>query len=748
MDPGRPPAPLRASGISRRPVRLPRANNADPAQQSENRFTGSVSPVVEGGPPFPHSLAGAVLPTPTLSYPASNANSSQIPVGSLPPNAGGEGATMYGHVPALNGSDVHAVQEDGPSGANTPAVEWFSINLWRSSLIGTFIFESALLLTIITLLIFSTKNSGFVRVSNPPPPTTANKSSRHWQQAILWTSLPNFVFQILKAIWEAMVIALLDREPYIELKKARGALAEKSIILDYRTRITAFVWFVALKNKHLVGGICGLLGVILSFAIVPLTAHLFEASSVVFHVAVPARFTTFYNDSSISSSTDLRSGFDTVSAIFNFGGNPLPWTTERYAFPAFALVGQKDETAASGSANMTVATIGYSAFLDCVDVTKDATIHYDQNTQVMDWSFTDRSCSASSSVDTSKLGSLYVYTWATKSCSIQASYSRFSLIAGLHQKSNNGSIPFSNLVILSCIPGYSTTPGDLTVTPGTDNSSTTVASFDTTGGENIIDRGYAWIPFEEGIHFYITNDPTDSSFQTDIGRLIYTYSSRKVSPNSPLDSTALKNATGTVFTAVFSVFASTYMFQPLVGDTYKDINFTSKSSKTTATVSSTQTRLFVVWYIAIPIIIVLLFTMVFTVIAGHHTYSKPSILHEEPSGLLSYAAMLKGCDSINELVDDAIRYGEKRPPPRGRWERLVHYITPWGKEEPPGSTNDQEITVAYRGRPVKSVKSLGLLREGRWRGRWQMRGPVPLDEQLVFVNATQQETPTAGTNVT
>jgi Protein of unknown function (DUF3433) len=755
----RPPGLLHASGISRRPVPLRQDNNADRTQQYENISTGSVSAVDEERPPFPHNPAVAALSAPAQPYPASNANRGQIPADGLRPNAGGEGSTTDGNIAAPDGNiaapdgniaapdgniaapDGNIAAPDGniaaPDGNIAAVVEWFSINLWRSSLIGTFIFESALFLTIITLLVLSIKNSGFVRVSNPPPAKTANKSSLsgHWQQAILWTSLPNFVFQIFKAIWEAMVVALLDREPYIELKKGRGALPEKSIILDYRTRFTSFVWFVALKNKHLVAGMCGLLGVILSFAIVPLTAHLFEASSVTFSNTVPARFTTFYNDTTISNSTDLRIGFDIVSAIFNFGGNPLPWTTERYAFPAFDLVGE-NETTVSGSVNMTVATIGYSAFLDCVDVTKDATIHYDQNSKVMDWSFTDRSCSTSSSVGTNRVTSLYVYTWPTESCSIQAKYSRFSLIAGLYQDSNNGSIPFSNLTILSCIPGYSTTPGHLTVTPGTGNSNATVVSFDTTGTENIIDRGYAWIPFEEGIHGYSTIDPSDLTYQNDLGRLIYTYSSRQVSPNSPLDPTALKNATESVFTAVFSVFASTYMFQPLVGDTYKNINFTSESSKTTATVSSTQTRLFVVWYIACPIIVVLLLTMVFTAIAGHHTYSKTSILHEEPSGLLSYAAMLRGSDSINKLVDDAIRHGEEDPPPPGRWAKFIRHITPWRKEVPPPTT------VAYRGRPVELVKTQGLLEEEPWRGRWQMQGFMPPDEKLVFVDdrlAPQQE---------
>src|SRR5947209_15239039 len=113
-----------------------------------------------------------------------------------------------------------------------------------------------------------------------------------------------------------------------------------------------------------------------------------------------------------------------------------------------------------------------------------------------------------------------------------------------------------------------------------------------------------------------------------------------------------------IFTSVFAVLANTVLFQPLTGTTLPDIDGTTVDASTTAISSSAQTRLFVLPLVAYAILGVLFLIIPCIITATVYTQTRPSILHEEPKGLLSYAAILKSSD-VNAFLDDIMRVGEK-----------------------------------------------------------------------------------------
>src|SRR5204863_8891354 len=105
------------------------------------------------------------------------------------------------------------------------------------------------------------------------------------------------------------------------------------------------------NNHHFVVGFTSFFGLILSFGVVPLTAHLFDTAKVVVNATAPAQFTSFFNETAFAVGTDLRSMFDLVSAFHIYGGHPLPWTDEQHAYQNLSLpAGWKTH----GAANLTV----------------------------------------------------------------------------------------------------------------------------------------------------------------------------------------------------------------------------------------------------------------------------------------------------------------------------------------------------------------------------------------------------------
>lgn len=635
--------------------------------------------------------------------------------------------------------------------------EWYPIMLHPPWLATILFAEVGLMLAIIVLNIISVRNSGFVRVNDLETLSTdIPVLNRFWSQAFLWTVFPNFIFQAYKVGWDSVVSGLMVRQPYIDLK-AGSARAENSIMLDYRTDPSPVTGFIALWNGHRVAGCSALLGLIVSLAVVPLSAHLFEAAPVTINTSVPATYTHYYNDSAYTATTDLRSIFDTVAATRIYGGSPPPWTDAEYAFQPFSA-----PAANTGSINnLTINNIAYSAYLSC-EIINSSNYIFHGNLSV---SYDDRGCSVSNGVPVTE-GNI-IATWSTEDCSAETGYSRFGLIAAQFSPTNNET-HLSNISLLSCIPTYWTTPGILTVTTNGGLIKPIINSFSNSNASSRIDRGYAWVAFETALHEYITSSPNMESYETDIGNLIFTYSTLQLNSGSTSNATSLVISASTIFTSVFAVLASTTLFQQIVGDTFIDINGTTNNASTSAIFSSSQTRLFVVSPVAYIIIGVLALLSLYTIIVAIYTHTRHSILHESPVGLLSYAAILKGSD-VNALVNDIILLGEKPGMERKWWKRYckcwkAHLPTEAEQHElrsspnrynpghstsatptdPGNATNmgsainsahnesaQGEVRNGYYGRPREIVEHYQLVKRGKWAGTWGMRSSPPL-EKIVF----------------
>lgn len=645
-------------------------------------------------------------------------------------------------LPAASTATAHPIVEK--------AVEWRPIMIRTPSLAIVLFFDVGLMVAILILDIISIKNSGFATVQDQASiPINLPLIGSLWRQALLWTVLPNLIFQLYNSVWSSIVSGLMNRQPYVELKSGE-ARAERSIMLDYRTNFSFMVGYKAIRNCHFVTGVSALLGLALSFAVVPLTSHLFETASVILNSTVPATFIQFYNDSAITAFTDLRSVFDIVSATRIYGGFPLVWTDAQYAYQAFSAPAAISSTANS-IGNLTISTIAYSAYLSCEII--DSAIYEFQN-GVLTLSYVDRGCDVSSSSTPVRNGiEFYINTWPTETCSPESGFSRFGALAGQYSPADNETY-LSNKSVISCIPTYWTTTGELTVTTNGPPTTPMIKSFLNTSASVRIDRGTAWTQFETMLHEYVTSTPTSLSYETDIGRLIFTYATRQLSSASPPDANTLVASASAIFTTVFAVLANTILFEPISGTTFIDINGSTIDSSISAIFSSTQTRLLVVSPIAYAIIGVLFLIALCIVTAAVYTERHHSILHEEPVGLLSYAAILKGSD-VNKLVDEIILKGEKEEVKSPRWK--LKWLWKWSKSDVSretqrhnvedglssreldhGDTNNRTETGnndiqreqpsdRYLGRPRKVVEDHQLLKEGRWGGRWKMVPDLTLE---------------------
>lgn len=150
-----------------------------------------------------------------------------------------------------------------------------------------------------------------------------------------------------------------------------------------------------------------------------------------------------------------------------------------------------------------------------------------------------------------------------------------------------------------------------------------------------------WRLFEAGLHEDFTFDATNTISSTDFGRLVYTYA-KTMNPISPLEPNVLQAATENLFASAYAVLTNAFLFQ-------------NDSSQPTfeGTSSSFSSRLFVYSPVAYTLIVLLAFLATCT-IATLVYGRRPSILCEEPKGLLSYAGILHGSD-INTRVTETRR---------------------------------------------------------------------------------------------
>ncbi|KAK7420239.1 hypothetical protein QQX98_002894 [Neonectria punicea] len=519
---------------------------------------------------------------------------------------------------------------------------WLSGCLRWPSLLAFSILDIALLATILSLTIVSSTSDGFVTIASRN--TTSSESTSDsgsddggidsfWDLGVLWTSLPSFVFSLFGAYWAWIASSVAERQPYVELRKEGGAEARKSILLDYRVVASIWRWWGAFRKSHYTVGATTLLSVFLTYAVAPFAARLFVPEVMMVSEPLPIIYNEAYNVDGLNATLDWRPVLDTVAATLLHQGNQIPWTDNEHAFRPFTT----DSRLASGS-NVAADTTAYSAYLNC-EVVKTYTISStegtEDSTRNVQITGNDRGCSFKQTFGVSSTQEIYFKTTVELGCSARAYYSRLVFTAAKYSSSARNSLDDIN--VISCASGYRQVDGTLKVSPSP-TGPPAIQSFDETG-EPDTSRPKLWRVFEQDIFGPVSLNPHKKWSTTDMGSLILYYAQTS-QPLDSLTSGVLTDAISKVFTAIYLNAVAIHGFVSL-----------SEPDTATGTAFIPTTRLFVVPWVSYIILAFLIITLCSVGFLFFRLQDCPSILSEEPKGLLSMAAILDKSE-LSGIISD------------------------------------------------------------------------------------------------
>ncbi|KAM0499433.1 hypothetical protein ACHAP8_005588 [Fusarium lateritium] len=506
---------------------------------------------------------------------------------------------------------------------------WLSEAVKWPSLIFFAVFDIALVVVIIILSVKSSTEHGFIAI--PSPRVTASRlQALPWGDpvhfnvsldiGILWTALPNLVFALFAAHWAWIACAIAERQPYVELRARGGAEARKSILLDYRVTPLILRWRAAFRKSHNAIGATTLLSVMLTYITAPFAARLFTTQVVSVPRTVPIIYDTEFKDSNLNTSIDWRPVINVVAATLLYQGKNIAWTNDQYALQPFS-----NQSRIPASADVEAKSTGFASYVNCeliknYNITFNKISNSEGNVVVFG---NDRGCSFTQKFPVSSTQKTYLKSTSVIDCSAQAYYSRMVFSAATYSASSSNLL--DDISVISCATGYRQVDGNLKVSSL--NIAPSVHSFDETGQPDT-SRPYYWKTFEQGILGPVTFNPQASSSTSDMASLILSYA-QKLRPSEPLSPEVLIQSISTVYSATY-----------INGVGINGFSSVSKPEINTGEALTPTTRLFVVRWVAYIILIFLLVALLFDVWASIYVHKRPSILTEEPQGLLSEAAIL------------------------------------------------------------------------------------------------------------
>ena len=569
-----------------------------------------------------------------------------------PPQPGPSASHSRDRSPLLNGVGRQPTSSNTAHAAPGPRrKDWLSWTLSWWFNVFLLIVEISFIATIVVLDRLSANNNGVCgvpqRVHNDQQGsgTLGSYVGSYVKKyySLLWTSFPSFILQVFSLGWATVVSSSADRQPYIELE--RGSSALRTIMLEYNTIPEWKSWSVALfRNKHRHVGFGLLSALLVSLAIVPLSAHLLVQQSAQSHHDVQVAFTTDFNVNAINAKTNLQPFIDVATAVQAYNSSPPAWMTDRYAFHRFKV---PDDTS---SGNVTVDTTGYFADLQCHTI--DPTAYQVQLTgSDLEVNFTDSGCSVEQLLYVSSNTPTYAVAWY--SFCEGTRYNRFGMFAGQYSAvAENHLADFS---VTSCIPTYWQTNGSLTMGIGTGPRPTYV-SFD---GEPAVEMFPGLeIVFENALRDYVVFNPGAGTNANAVGFSIYSTAVQRYSQTSP-NSSSILNSTESVYATIYAALANSLLLQQAVTPRNRS-----------ATLTRTVSRLFISRTVAYIIIAALAIVFICHLILFFYARRHHTMLDEEPVGLLGAAKLLRRSD-LFELIDKF----EERHPEIGEMQKYMkkHY---------------------------------------------------------------------------
>ena len=528
-----------------------------------------------------------------------------------------------------------------------PRPEWRSRSVKKKYSIFVLFLDVAIIITIIALERISVARNGIaVLPSMSPSEPSLEWHQVIWTKGLLWTTFPTFLMALYRLAWDSIVTGAADREPFVELNKSRTSAsdARHTILLDYRSHPSFSRWLVAIRLGHYVLGAGMLLNLLLSIALVPLSAHLFVASMVHIQSPTTVNFTQQFDSTVLSINTSSNGAsipfvnyetvIDAASASLVHGARLPPWITPEYAFEPF----QSRFIRGPNSENITVNASAFSGYLDCRIIERpDVILEIVGGT--LSVQIYDRGCAVPAikvAFGDGQKSVIYAESWSTNLCEKRTGASRIGAILGPN---------LGNFSIVSCIPSYWKTQGSLTVSFREQNDPEIIRFDPIQGSETLLD-GSIYADLQYGLSTYKVFDPTNQFIADDFGRFIYEHLKRKLGSSTERNDSITKSAMEEVFSQLISFVNSQIFIRPRL------------SAPANALLSSPVTKLLVVKPIAYIIVGFLILVLICNACIIWRTETERSILREEPASLLGYAGVLDGSDITQFVADFRARHPE------------------------------------------------------------------------------------------
>ncbi|EXJ56753.1 hypothetical protein A1O7_07097 [Cladophialophora yegresii CBS 114405] len=519
---------------------------------------------------------------------------------------------------------------------------WRSITLrlWCVPLL--LLAEVALIVAIGTLFALSRQRTGFVDVGFEERSLDFSSfpGALRWGQGLLWTTFPVLIIGLYKLFRDAVVAALVVETPYIELARTsrdRPVKARKSVYLDYRSYFAIVACGKAWKNKHYFLSICLVLSFVEALGLVPLTARLFAAREELLPKEAAINVLSAFDTSAPLGTVDYGALMDAVSASW-INESPLPRGTDGdFAFSRI------EPTEPAINFTISAPTNASRLTMDCAEVPISSAnpnvVDETDNFVTVSFSTRDRGCDIEGSIPAQTDGSDFLEAILTSKCPDGAGNSRIGFFYGAVSATGD----LTSSILVSCIPTYWSAPGILTVVTTNSTFSDRVVEtprFDASAYD-VHDLGIPAQQFEQGVMTVQTFNPaTTSAGNTNAPLRLAELVVRRIEAlGQPYTADTLINAVNRIYPAIYTILALTYFYPEL-----------APPLAVTGTLAVPQNRLHVVPPVAIAMLVTLAILGASTAYLLFYLRFHPSILAEEPVGLLGAASLLRR-SNIAEIIE-------------------------------------------------------------------------------------------------
>jgi hypothetical protein len=519
---------------------------------------------------------------------------------------------------------------------------WQLHNTWLIA--ATLVVEVGIIATIIILDRLSARNQGFIAVGSAQI-IDQSKGIIHIVLPIsfLWRGLPVFLMQCFSALWNTIVDRASKLQPYVELSQNPKPF-KTTLLLDYAEDIIFCRPYKAFRKGHARLAFA-FLSVIIFMIVTTLTSYLFFEAQILIAQTVRVIPNAEFNTDVNPNSFDVTGAINYVESTRIENSPWQSWTTPEYAFQPF-----KNATAIANG-NLTVPTMGYSAYLNC---TPYNLVEYlienglSDGLKPIPFNITDGGCEVSSTYSPINGSLRDIKEFVKSSCPGLVGLTRLVVESVTYNSTKSTQIQDFN--IISCTSSYWQTPLNLTVSLSPRGSLDFVDLEANRSAATALDLSAFGGGFEGLLAEGVIIDPSinDTINTNDLGLLIYKPSSQS-SPNNPMDPDSLSSALEQAFTSLYAKVVSDSMMQPM------------QLNAINGTFNFFENRVVVRSPVAWVLVTIMVFVLVCSVWLFWHARYHRTILTETPVGLLGYAAILQGSDVFPRL-QERLREGQRVQP--------------------------------------------------------------------------------------